>query len=68
MVSRFEFERIGLTVTSLLANPIVASESRRTRDYGQRAAVTPAVYLSYTNVLFNLDLIMQLLYGDSLRN
>ena len=41
-LSRFEFDRIDLAITSLWANQPVASESERARDQCQRAAVTPA--------------------------
>ena len=41
LVSRFEFARIDLAVTSLLANQPVASESEHAHDQCQRAAVTP---------------------------
>ena len=34
-VSRFEFERIDLAITSLLGNQLVASESEHTRDQCQ---------------------------------
>ena len=40
-VSRFEFERIDLAMTSLLANQPVASESERAWDQCQSEAVTP---------------------------
>ena len=47
-VSRVEFTRIDLAVTSLLANQPIASE--RTRDQCQRAAVTPSVNPSFSFV------------------
>ena len=47
-VSRFEFEQIGLAITSLLANQPAASESQRARDQCQIAAVTHPVNLSFS--------------------
>ena len=47
LVSRFEFERIDLAITSLLANQPVASESERARDQCQSAPVTPPVNPSF---------------------
>ena len=45
-LSRFEFERIDLAITSLLANQPAASKSERARDQRQSSAVTPLVNLS----------------------
>ena len=45
-MSRFEFERIDLSITSLLANQQFASKSERARDQCQSAGVTPPVNMS----------------------
>ena len=44
-------QRIELAITSVsspLANQLVASESQQARDYGQRAVVTPRVKLTFS--------------------
>ena len=46
-VSRFEFERIDLAITSLMANQPVASEQEHTRDQCKSAAVNPPANLSF---------------------
>ena len=46
-MSRFEFERIDLAVTSLMANRPVASEPEHACDQCQRVAVTPPVNLEF---------------------
>ena len=47
-VSRFEFERIDLAITPLLANQPVASEPERVREQCQIAAVIPPVNLCFS--------------------
>ena len=46
LVTRSQFARIDLVVTSVLANRPVASESERARDQCESAVVTPPVNLS----------------------
>ena len=50
VVSRFEFTWIDLALTSPLADQPVASESERSRDQWQCAAVTLHVNLSFSFV------------------
>ena len=56
-VKRFEFEQIGLAMTSLLANQPVESESERARDQCQSAAVTLLVNLSFSFVSLKFNFI-----------
>ena len=56
LVSRFEFERIDLAITSPLANWPVASESKSARDQCHSAAVTPPVNLGFRSGLASADI------------
>ena len=61
LVSRVEFERINLAVTSLEVNQPVALESKCTRDQYQSAAMTPPVNLSFCSFLASSDSRLTLL-------